>query len=284
MLDITHNPINKPNGNDVLNPSAVEEPSELTLGSPELNNIEALRDAISWLGQKPRENPSKPGSDFVSNSDEIRRWNAIGRALSILAGPRSCYERMSHACSGYGEGTSRVLSIAKELDQVLEAETGLENRCSDFLFKKMVDEDGSTLGYYINHPDFYCDLEEEGGVWSVYFRDKKTDQEVFEEQKVETTTDPSEKHTDTPTFEQLGELWDSQNFRLSHVPERYALAVLSLWGSVETSLDITPTDQSNRPTRAEILCWLEDRSPWGSDDYLDRMASIIDDALEHWAT
>jgi hypothetical protein len=86
-----------------------------------------------------------------------------------------------------------------------------------------------------------------------------------------------------PTFKQLGELWVSQNFRLSNVPERYALAVLSLWGSAEASSGITPQDQSNRPTRAEILCWLEDRATWGSDEYLDRTVTIISDALEHWA-
>lgn len=45
----------------------------------------------------------------------------------------------------------------------------------------------------------------------------------------------------------------------------------------------TPKVQSNIPTRAEILCWLDDQS-WGSDDYLGRVASILEEALAHWSS
>lgn len=83
-------------------------------------------------------------------------------------------------------------------------------------------EAGNTLGYYMDHPEFYCDPKEEGGVRSVYSRDKKTDQEVF---------------------------------------------------------DV----QSNKPARSEILSWIEDRSSWGSDDYLGRVALIVEEALAHWS-
>jgi hypothetical protein len=103
-----------------------------------------------------------------------------------------------------------------------ETDCEAEHKGGEMLFKQRVDEDGNTLGYYIDHPGFYCDLEEEGGVWSVYFRDKKTDQEVFEE-------------------------------------------------------------QSNKPARSEILSWIEDRSSWGSDDYLGRVALIVEEALAHWS-
>ena len=55
-----------------------------------------------------------------------------------------------------------------------------ENR--EFVLKEMTAEDGSSLGWYVNYSDFYCDIQKEDGVWGVYFRDKITEQEVFEEQ------------------------------------------------------------------------------------------------------
>jgi hypothetical protein len=39
-------------------------------------------DALAWLGPRPAEKPSKPGSSYFSNSDEIRRWEAIHAALA----------------------------------------------------------------------------------------------------------------------------------------------------------------------------------------------------------
>lgn len=45
-------------------------------------------------------------------------------------------------------------------------------------------EDG-RLGWYIDHPDFYCDLEPDiNGTWSVFFRDRATGKEVFGERQV----------------------------------------------------------------------------------------------------
>jgi len=47
--------------------------------------------------------------------------------------------------------------------------------------KEMQLENGS-VAYYVQHPDFYCDIEQdENGVWSVYFRDRITGQEVYKE-------------------------------------------------------------------------------------------------------
>jgi hypothetical protein len=40
-------------------------------------------------------------------------------------------------------------------------------------------EDG-RIGYYLNTPEFYCDIEPDGrGVWSVFFRDTKTGLEGY---------------------------------------------------------------------------------------------------------
>lgn len=47
---------------------------------------------------------------------------------------------------------------------------------------QMHHEDGS-VGYFIDHPEFYCDIErEDNGKWSVFFRDRQTDEEAFGEQ------------------------------------------------------------------------------------------------------
>jgi hypothetical protein len=102
-------------------PGYQDETNDLAIGRRGLNNTEVLRDAISWLGWRPEGKPSLPGSDIISNSDEIRRWNAIARALATLAGPLSCYGKVYDACPDHEEGTSRVLSIAKEIDKCFGA-------------------------------------------------------------------------------------------------------------------------------------------------------------------
>ena len=104
-----------------LNGPVLDETNDLAIGRRGLNNTEVLRDAISWLGWRPEGKPSLPGSDIISNSDEIRRWNAIARALATLAGPLSCYGKVYDACPDHEEGTSRVLSIAKEIDKCFGA-------------------------------------------------------------------------------------------------------------------------------------------------------------------
>lgn len=144
---------------------------------------------------------------------------------------RELCSRMLAACNSYlfftDAETTTASQRAERLNGALkEASLALRTPVSedpfDIFLKMRVGEDGNTSGYYIDHPEFYCDLEEEKGVWSVYFRDKKTDQEVFEE-------------------------------------------------------------QSNKPARSEILSWIEDRSSWGSDDYLGRVALIVEEALAHWS-
>jgi hypothetical protein len=54
-----------------------------------------------------------------------------------------------------------------------------ENR--EFVLKEMKAEDGTSLGWYVNHSDFYCDIQKEDGVWGVYFRDKITNQDAYGE-------------------------------------------------------------------------------------------------------
>jgi hypothetical protein len=53
--------------------------------------------------------------------------------------------------------------------------------------QKMTAKDGTTLGWYFCHPEFYCDFELENGVWSVYFRDR-TNQAKNSEVYAETTS------------------------------------------------------------------------------------------------
>lgn len=53
-------------------------------------------------------------------------------------------------------------------------------RQSNCFFKYCETEDGRKL-LYIDHSDFYCDLEEDkpGGTWSVFFRDLNTHKEAY---------------------------------------------------------------------------------------------------------
>jgi hypothetical protein len=40
--------------------------------------------------------------------------------------------------------------------------------------------EGGRVGYYLNTPEFYCDIEpDKNGVWSVFFRDMKTGSEGY---------------------------------------------------------------------------------------------------------
>lgn len=45
---------------------------------------------------------------------------------------------------------------------------------------KMTHEDG-CIGWFVDHPDFYCDIEQEDGRWSVFFRDKASNAEGYGE-------------------------------------------------------------------------------------------------------
>jgi len=102
-------------------------------------------------------------------------------------------------------------TIGKEYDDfgraaehlVSQAREALESSGEEaFTARRMKAEDGSTLGWYINHPEFYCDIEPEDGVLAVYFRDKITDQDVYAEFSKE---DKSQLSDGYHTFEELYE-------------------------------------------------------------------------------
>lgn len=45
--------------------------------------------------------------------------------------------------------------------------------------KALGSREGGVEGWYIDHPEFYCDMECEDGLWSVYFRHRPSSQEVY---------------------------------------------------------------------------------------------------------
>ena len=52
------------------------------------------------------------------------------------------------------------------------------------VMKPMTSEITGNVGYYVSHPEFYCDIEKDAnGVWSIYFRDVNTKQELLVENK-----------------------------------------------------------------------------------------------------
>lgn len=51
----------------------------------------------------------------------------------------------------------------------------------ELIMRRMDFEDG-RVGYYIDHQDFYCDIERDlDEIWSVFFRDKDSGKEGFAE-------------------------------------------------------------------------------------------------------
>jgi hypothetical protein len=47
--------------------------------------------------------------------------------------------------------------------------------------KRMTNAEGKFVGWFIDHPEFYCDICPEDENWSVYFRDRNTNKEVYAE-------------------------------------------------------------------------------------------------------
>jgi hypothetical protein len=50
-----------------------------------------------------------------------------------------------------------------------------------FTAKRYTDENGELVGFFIDHPDFYCDICPEDNTFGVYFRDKISGKEVYGE-------------------------------------------------------------------------------------------------------
>ena len=56
--------------------------------------------------------------------------------------------------------------------ELLAAAPATEGLGVSVVMRPMEFED-RRVGWYIDHPDFYCDIEpDEAGIWSVFFRDK----------------------------------------------------------------------------------------------------------------
>jgi hypothetical protein len=98
---------------------------------------------------------------------------------------RSGSKRLTRAATLLLQQQHLMSLCATEVESLMEQQTTPvvpqkeENR--EFVLKEMKAEDGSSLGWYVNHSDFYCDIQKEDGVWGIYFRDKITDQDAYGE-------------------------------------------------------------------------------------------------------
>jgi hypothetical protein len=95
------------------------------------------------------------------------------------------------------------------------------------LMQRMEFDDG-RVGWYITHPDFYCDIEpDKDGIWSVFFRDKNGS-EAFGERKPQTVV-----HQQTPEIIAAAAIQEERRKQLN--PNRTADAQSSAYSSVGCS-------------------------------------------------
>ena len=143
---------------------------------------EEVADLVAWFNELGAEE-----DDVVwIEPENLARAATLLQQLSDLAADAVSGLRYIEGSHGhlYGVGWDRVYAKADVLNPQLSAPSPVvtlkeENR--EFVLKEMKAEDGSSLGWYVNHSDFYCDIEKEDGVWGIYFRDKITDQDAYGE-------------------------------------------------------------------------------------------------------
>jgi hypothetical protein len=142
---------------------------------------EAWIEVLSYLYR-----PTAPPPPVAEEVAELVEWL---EAQAIVYGDylqsRSGSKRLTRAATLLLQQQHLMSLCATEVESLMEQQTTPvvpqkeENR--EFVLKEMKAEDGSSLGWYVNHSDFYCDIQKEDGVWGVYFRDKITDQDAYGE-------------------------------------------------------------------------------------------------------
>ena len=123
--------------------------------------------------------------EFVQHDVAIREGEAsppptpgdVGRLVRWLR--HTAQEKPLLSNIGYCRLANAAALLEKLSTPAPEIKKKIVNR--EFVLREMTAEDGSSLGWYVNNSDFYCEIQKEDGVWGVYFRDKVTDQEVFGE-------------------------------------------------------------------------------------------------------
>jgi len=103
----------------------------------------------------------------------------VGELVEWLEAQAIVYEDYLQSRSGSKRLTRAATLLQQQAPPAPIVPPKEENR--EFVLKEMTAEDGSSLGWYVNHSDFYCDIQKEDGVWGIYFRDKITDQDAYGE-------------------------------------------------------------------------------------------------------
>jgi hypothetical protein len=121
---------------------------------------------------------NRPVPPVAEEVEKLVKWL---EKYSNSAWPRPDYEEQTIIYCQEREVFDRLTMAAHLLKQnnVVIPPAAVSPR--EFVLKEMTAEDGSSLGWYVNHSDFYFDIQKEDGVWGVYFRDKITEQEAYGE-------------------------------------------------------------------------------------------------------
>jgi len=119
------------------------------------------------------------GGGLIGFADESSALNEIRRLSRPFVGNQVNRAQLSSApidSRGYID-----LRQVREKSLPVPAVVPPKEENREFVLKEMTAEDGTSLGWYVNHSDFHCDIQKEDGVWGVYFRDKITEQEAYGE-------------------------------------------------------------------------------------------------------
>jgi hypothetical protein len=127
-----------------------------------------------------------PDPQVAKEVEELVKWLKGGAPFSFSNSGLTYRQRLDRVATLLLQHHHLLSLCAKEVESLMEQQAAPtvvpqkeENR--EFVLKEMTAEDGTSLGWYVNHSDFYCDIQKEDGVWGVYFRDKITNQEAYGE-------------------------------------------------------------------------------------------------------
>jgi hypothetical protein len=127
-----------------------------------------------------------PDPQVAKEVEELVKWLKGGAPFSFSNSGLTYRQRLDRVATLLLQHHHLLSLCAKEVESLMEQQAAPtvvpqkeENR--EFVLKEMTAEDGTSLGWYVNHSDFYCDIQKEDGVWGVYFRDKITDQDAYGE-------------------------------------------------------------------------------------------------------
>ena len=127
-----------------------------------------------------------PDPQVAKEVEELVKWLKRGAPLSFSNSGLTYRQRLDRAATLLLQHHHLLSLCAKEVESLMEQKSSpaavhQKEENIEFVLKEMKAEDGTSLGWYVNHSDFYCDIQKEDGVLGIYFRDKITDQDAYGE-------------------------------------------------------------------------------------------------------